>query len=111
MSFIDVGFSNYLDAKRIVLTSNSNSSPVKRAIKEAKEEGRFVDVTEGRKTRTIIYSECGDELILTAVAVQGSTIIARINKTKIEKKPLEDSGAEEEGASEDRRDLLSKMVH
>lgn len=82
MNFIDVGFSNYVDASRIINISQVDSSPIKRLIKQAKEQDRFIDLTQGRKTRTIIYSECGDKIVLTAVAIHASTIINRINKAK-----------------------------
>lgn len=82
MNFIDVGFSNFVEAGKIINISQVDSSPIKRLIKQAKEQGRFIDMTQGRKTRTIIYSECGDQVILTAVAVHASTVINRINRSQ-----------------------------
>lgn len=82
MNFIDVGFANYIDADRIILIGQVDSSPIKRAIRQAKEEGLYVDVTQGRKTRAIVFSECGDKVMLTAVAVHAQTIISRMQKVK-----------------------------
>lgn len=82
MSFIDVGFSNYFDSKRILGVSQVDSAPIRRLITQAKEEGRFIDVTQGRKTRSIIYSECGDKVVLIASAVHSLTIINRIARAE-----------------------------
>ena len=80
MNFIDLGFSNYVDSSKIIFVSQVDSAPIKRMIKNAKEENRFIDVTQGRKARSIIYSACGDEIVLTQVTVLPSTIVSRMKK-------------------------------
>ncbi|CDQ41757.1 extracellular matrix/biofilm biosynthesis regulator RemA family protein [Virgibacillus salexigens] len=99
IQLINVGFENFVVANKIISVSNAGSSPVKRQIKAAKEKGFYIDLTEGRRTNTIIFSENGGgDLILIAVAPQPQTIKSRINKTKEENRLLnEASSIEREG--------------
>lgn len=82
MNFVDIGFSNYVDVKKIITVSRPDSSPIRRLIALSKDEGRFVDLTQGKKTRSIIIANCGDDIIVHASAVQTTTVISRINKMK-----------------------------
>ncbi len=54
---VNIGFGNYVVASRIVGIFNPNSSPIRRLREEAREEGRLIDVTQGRKTRSIIVTD------------------------------------------------------
>lgn len=86
MRFIDVGYQNYINVDKIINISIADSSPIKRIINEAKQEGRFVDLTQGRKTRAIIYTECGDKVMLSAVTILPCTVVQRINQLKEKEK-------------------------
>lgn len=80
--FINIGFGNIIYVKRIVAVLNPNSSPMKRLKDEAKNRGKLIDATEGRKTRSIIVTD-SDHVILSALQVE--TILQRINEVnKIE---------------------------
>ncbi len=76
MKFISVGFNNMINAERAVAVITSDSSPAKRLIQEAKDSGRAVDCTCGRKTRCVIVMD-SDHIILSAL--QNETICARMN--------------------------------
>ena len=52
------------------------SAPVKRLVQDAKEEGRVIDVSCGRKTRAVIITD-SDHIILSAL--QSETICQRLN--------------------------------
>lgn len=82
MNFVDVGFSNYVEIRKILGVSRPDSSPVRRMIQAAKDDGRFFDYTQGKKTRSIIFSTCGDNVVLTASAIQTTTVIDRINRAR-----------------------------
>lgn len=45
MKFINIGFGNMVAAHRVVTIVNLDSSPIKRMVQDAKEEGRVIDVT------------------------------------------------------------------
>ena len=74
-SFLNIGFGNVVLVDKIVAIINAGSSPVKRLKDEAKQEGRLVDATQGRRTRAIIVTE-SNHIILSAIAVD--TIVQRL---------------------------------
>ena len=74
-SFLNIGFGNVVLVDKIVAIINAGSSTVKRLKDEAKQEGRLVDATQGRKTRAIIVTE-SNHIILSAIAVD--TIVQRL---------------------------------
>ncbi len=63
---INVGFGNSVVANRILLVANPKSSPIKKIKEEAKLQKKLIDVTEGRKTRSIILLD-SDHVVLSAV--------------------------------------------
>ncbi len=78
-SLIHIGFGNVIYAPRVVAIVNPGSSPIKKLKDEAKERGKLVDATEGRKTRSIIITD-SDHVILSAIQVE--TIAQRVSGLK-----------------------------
>ncbi len=64
--FINLGFGNYVVASRVVSIVNPASSPMRRLREDAKTQGRLVDATQGRKTRSIIVTD-SNHVILSAI--------------------------------------------
>ena len=54
MKMINIGYGNMISASRIVTIVSPDSAPIKRLIQEAKDDGRAIDATYGRKTRAVI---------------------------------------------------------
>ena len=75
MKFINVGFGNMVAAERVVALASPDSAPVKRLIQDAKDAGRVIDVTCGRKTRAVIITD-SDHVVLSAL--QAETIANRL---------------------------------
>ncbi len=75
MKFINIGFGNMVSAGRIVAIASPDSSPIKRLIAEAKEDGSVIDVSCGRRTRSVIITD-SDHVILSAI--QAETITNRL---------------------------------
>lgn len=75
MKFINVGFGNLVSASRIVAIASPDSAPVKRLVQDAKEDGRIIDVSCGRRTRAVIITD-SDHVILSAI--QTETISNRL---------------------------------
>jgi regulator of extracellular matrix RemA (YlzA/DUF370 family) len=61
--------------ERIVTLVSPDSAPIKRLIQDAKDEGRVIDVTCGRKTRAVIITD-SEHVILAAI--QTETIANRL---------------------------------
>lgn len=89
MKFINIGSGNMVAAARVVALASPDSAPIKRLVSEAKEEGRVIDVSCGRRTRTVIFTD-SDHLILSAIKAE--TISNRI---------FDSDSAEEDTESED----------
>ncbi|MBE6597966.1 MAG: DUF370 domain-containing protein [Ruminococcaceae bacterium] len=85
MKFINVGFNNMVNADRIIAVIASDSAPAKRLILDARDSGRSIDCTCGRKTRCVIITD-SDHVILSAL--QNETISGRLAEH-------EDDGADE----------------
>lgn len=73
-NLVNVGFGNTIISQRIVAIVSPTSAPMKRLRDEAREAGRLVDVTHGRKTRSIVITD-SNHVILSAV--QADTITQR----------------------------------
>ena len=87
MKLINIGFGNMVAVDRIVALVSSDSAPIKRLIQDAKDEGRTIDVTCGRRTRAVIITD-SEHVILSAI--QAETIANRLDN-----ETLEDDGDEE----------------
>ena len=75
MKFINVGFGNMVAVERIVTLASPDSAPMKRLVQDAKDDGRAIDVTCGRRTRAIIITD-SEHVILSAL--QTETIANRL---------------------------------
>ncbi len=71
---LNIGFGNTVVASRVVAIVTPSSAPMKRLIEGSREDGKLVDATQGRKTRSIIITD-SDHLILSAL--QAETIAQR----------------------------------
>ena len=76
MKFINIGFGNMVSAGRIVAIAAPDSAPVKRLVQDAREDGRVIDVSCGRRTRAVIITD-SDHVILSAV--QAETVTNRLS--------------------------------
>ena len=78
MKFINIGFGNMVAADRIVTLVSPDSNPIKRLIQDAKDQGRVIDVSCGRRTRAVIITD-SDHVILSAI--QAETVANRLDNT------------------------------
>ena len=76
MKFINIGFGNMVSAGRIVAIASPESAPIKRLVQDAKEDGRVIDVSCGRRTRAVIITD-SEHVILSAI--QTETITNRLS--------------------------------
>ena len=75
MEFVNIGFGNIVSVARIVAIAGPDSAPIKRLVQDAKEEGRVIDVSCGRRTRAVVITD-SDHVILSAI--QAETITNRL---------------------------------
>lgn len=77
MRMINIGYGNMVSAERIVTVISPDSAPIKRLIQEAKDDGRAIDATYGRKTRAVIVMDSG-HIVLSSLITD--TLASRINE-------------------------------
>jgi extracellular matrix regulatory protein A len=63
---LNIGFGNLVIRSRLVAILTPGTNPVRRLRDEAREAGRLVDATHGRKCRAVLVCDSG-HLILSAV--------------------------------------------
>lgn len=81
--FIHLGFNNWVSANKIVAVQVPASAPAHRLLHACKEQGKLIDITEGRKTKSIVVLETG-QIMLSALTPD--TIVGRAEGTNNEKK-------------------------
>jgi len=81
MQLLNIGFGNTVMVEKIIAVINTGSSPARKLKEMAKKEGRLVDVTEGRRTRSILVME-SNHIILSSV--QPDTISQRMQALQLE---------------------------
>lgn len=59
MKLVNAGLENSIDSEKIVVITNSTSSPSKRTIKNAIEMNLLIDLTAGKKTGSMIIMDSG----------------------------------------------------
>ena len=88
MKFINVGFGNMVEAGRLVAIVSPESSPIKRIIQDARQSGKLIDATHGRRTRAVLVTD-SDHVILSYLLCE--TVANRIDETEdVEEEDEED---------------------
>lgn len=75
---INIGFGNVVNTSRIVAVVGPEAAPIKRLVQNAKETGRTIDASQGRRTKAVIVT-IEDHVILSAL--QPETIAKRFGLT------------------------------
>ncbi len=76
---IHIGFGNILAMNRVISIASPNSAPTKRTIQQAKNKGLLIDMTSGRRTKAVIFTDSG-HIILGALAPE--TIAGRLQASR-----------------------------
>jgi regulator of extracellular matrix RemA (YlzA/DUF370 family) len=76
---IHIGFGNILAMNRVIAIASPNSAPTKRTIQERKSKGLLIDMTSGRRTKAVIFTDSG-HIILAALAPD--TITGRLQASR-----------------------------
>ena len=73
---MNIGFGNMVNTDKIVSIISSDSAPAKRMISLGKEQEILIDATQGRRTKSVIFTE-NNKIILSAL--QPETLAGRFN--------------------------------
>jgi regulator of extracellular matrix RemA (YlzA/DUF370 family) len=75
LRLVNVGYGNVVAAARVVAVVSPDSAPMKRLKDDARERGKLVDATQGRRTRSILVTDT-DHVILSSLSAE--TIAERL---------------------------------
>jgi len=81
IELVHIGFSNIVAMNRVIAIALPNSAPTKRVIQEGRSKGLLIDMTNGRRTKAVIFSDSG-HIILSALAPE--TIAGRLRVSRTE---------------------------
>lgn len=73
---MNIGFGNMVNTDKIISIISSDSAPAKRMIAKGKEQEILIDATQGRRTKSVIFTE-NSQIILSAL--QPETLAGRFN--------------------------------
>ncbi len=79
MRIINIGFGNIVNASHVVAVISPESAPVKRLVQEAREKGKLIDATYGRRTRAVIVTD-SDHVVTSSL--QPDTIAHRFDNSE-----------------------------
>ncbi len=79
IELIHIGFGNILAMNRVTAIASPNSAPTKRIIQEVRNKGMLIDMTSGRRTKAVIFTDSG-QIILAALAPE--TIASRLQVSR-----------------------------
>jgi len=79
IELVHIGFGNMLAMSRAIAIASPNSAPTKRIIHDGKNNGKVIDMTSGRRTKAVIFTDSG-HIVLAALAPE--TIASRIQTSR-----------------------------
>ena len=75
MKLVNVGFGNMVSSSRLVAIVSPDSAPVHRLVQDARDAGRVIDATCGRRTRAVIVMD-SEHVVLSPL--QPETVAGRM---------------------------------
>lgn len=69
---LNIGFGNTVTLSRVLAIIQPGSAPVKRFIREKRDDGSLIDATMGKKMRAVVVTRDGP-VILSAISVASLT--------------------------------------
>ena len=80
IELVHIGFGNILAMNRVIAIASPNSAPTKRTIQEGRTNGLLIDMTCGRRTKAVIFTDNG-HIVLAALAPE--TIAGRQQVSRV----------------------------
>ncbi len=74
---VSIGYKNIVARNRIIAIVSPNSRPIKNMINLAKEKGKLIDATLGKRTKSVIVTD-SDHVILSTNSTD--TLLQRIKE-------------------------------
>ena len=78
---MNVGFGNMVNSDKIISVVATEAAPIKRMIQTARDEGKAIDATCGRKTKSVLVMESG-HVVLSAMSTETIALRSHTEKQK-----------------------------
>jgi regulator of extracellular matrix RemA (YlzA/DUF370 family) len=79
VELVHIGFGNIVAMNRAIAIASPNSAPTKRTIQEGRNKGLLIDMTNGRRTKAVIFTDSG-HIVLAALAPE--TVAGRLHSSQ-----------------------------
>ncbi|MBO5099646.1 MAG: DUF370 domain-containing protein [Clostridia bacterium] len=63
MSLISIGYGNLVSSQKLVAVASPDAAPIKRLVQQAKEDGKAIDATCGKRTKSVLFFDSGHIVI------------------------------------------------
>lgn len=73
---MNIGFGNVVNTAKIIAIAGPEAAPIKRMVQNARQLGKVIDATQGRRTKSVIFAE-NDYIVLSAL--QPDTLAKRFH--------------------------------
>ena len=94
IELIHIGFGNILAMNRAIAIASPNSAPTKRIIHDGKNNGKVIDMTSGRRTKAVIFTDSG-HIVLAALAPETIASRLQVSRTGLPVKQEQSDNPEE----------------
>ncbi|MBN1484392.1 MAG: DUF370 domain-containing protein [Chloroflexia bacterium] len=74
---LHIGFGNVVAVNRLLAIVSPDSLPIRRMIREAREQGTLVDASRGRKVKSALVMDNG---YIVVAALNPSTLVGRLEQ-------------------------------
>ena len=78
--FVHVGYGGTIAVNRVLAIASPDSAPIKRMVRQATKDGRIINLTYGRKAKTVIVLDSGHVVL---AAFQPHIILRRIHEYRL----------------------------
>jgi len=79
IELVHIGFGSVLVMNKVIAIASPNSAPIKRSIQEGRNKGLLIDMTSGRRTKAVIFTDSG-HIVLAALTPE--TIAGRLQVSR-----------------------------
>ena len=79
IELVHIGFGSVLAMNKVIAIASPNSAPIKRIIQEGRNKGLLIDMTSGRRTKAVIFTDSG-HVVLAALTPE--TIAGRLQASR-----------------------------
>ena len=79
MKLINIGYGNLVNSAKVVSVVSPDAAPIKRLMQDARDSGKLIDASSGKKTRSVLVADSG-QVVLSALSCEA--LQARLNESE-----------------------------